>query len=382
MKLSAEEILQQLIAIPSVSSVTPSLDMSSSPLMDRLADWFDGLGWKVELLPVPNTHAKINLLATLGDGKGGLVLAGHGDTVPYDEGGWDSDPFALTEIDGRLHGLGTADMKGFIALAVELASTLKTRELKRPIHIVVTPDEESRMAGARLLVERGCPEAEYCIIGEPTDLTPVYMHKGVMMEAVRVLGATGHSSDPDRSPNALEGMTQVLNALLTWRDELRQHTNQAFSVPYPTLNLGRLQGGDNPNRICGEAELHLDLRPLPGMTLRELREELRRRVETVLAGTRFRYEIFSLFDGIEPFGGQIDGPLVSMTSEASGKRAQAVSFGTEAGFFSAMGMETVVIGPGRIEQAHRPNEYLEKSALAAGRRFLRSIVARSVLSDG
>src|SRR5690606_17587204 len=162
-----------------------------------------------------------------------------------------------------LYGLGTSDMKAFLALVAEAARGLREQDLKQPLVILATADEESSMSGARALVDAGRPRGRHAVICEPTGLRPARMHKGVMVEAVRVIGRSGHSSDPALGLNALEGMTQVLNALLRWRSELQQrHRNDQFKVPVPTLNFGRICGGDNPNRICPEVELQIDIRPL------------------------------------------------------------------------------------------------------------------------
>ncbi|MGH8274245.1 MAG: acetylornithine deacetylase [Gammaproteobacteria bacterium] len=374
--LKAETVLADLVAIPSVSSVSPEFDTPNRPVIDRLADYLDGVGCRVEIMPLPEAPGKANLIATLGSGEGGVVLAGHSDTVPYDTTGWNSDPFTLTPRDGRLHGLGAADMKGFLALAVALASRLDARRLKHPLHVVATADEESRMDGARLLAENGRPEADYCIIGEPTDLKPVRMHKGIVMEALEIHGRSGHSSDPEAAPNALDGLSRVLNALQEWRNELktRYHAGD-FAVPYPTLNFGHVHGGDNPNRICAEAELHIDLRLVPGMRLDEVRAELDVCVNRALADTGCSYRRRTLFPGVEAFETRPDSRLVKAAERFSGESAQVVSFATEAGFFDGMGMETLVLGPGRISQAHQPDEYVERSSLAAGGKLIEGLVA-------
>jgi len=378
--LDSQNVLRDLVAIPSVSSVSPEFDMPNRPLVDRVADYLDGFGWNVEIMELPDSNGKANLIATLGSGEGGLVLSGHGDTVPFDDGAWNSDPFKLSPRDERLYALGSADMKGFIALAVALASRIDAKRLAKPLHIVVTADEESRMGGARLLAKSGRPRAEYCIIGEPTDLVPIRMHKGVMMESLVVTGGTGHSSDPEAAPNALVGLSRVLDAIIAWREELREGWKAPdFAVPYPTLNLGHVHGGDNPNRICGRAELHIDLRPVPGMNSEDLRAEIDRRAEAAVAGTGCRYERNTLFEGIAPFQNPADSPFVRAAERFTGKRAQAVSFGTEAGFFSALGMDTIVLGPGSIDQAHRPDEYLATTSLAAGEKLVEAIVSELCL---
>ena len=162
------EMLAGLVAIPSVSSPDPALDQPNEAVVARLAEWLEALGFAVEVLPVPGRPGKANLVATLGRGPGGLVLAGHTDTVPFDAGRWSSDPFRLTEREGRLHGLGTADMKGFFPLVLEVAAELEARRLRAPLVVLATADEESTMSGARALAESGRPLGRHAVIGEPT----------------------------------------------------------------------------------------------------------------------------------------------------------------------------------------------------------------------
>jgi len=265
------EKLNQLVATPSVSCAVPDWDMPNMAVIELLASWFDDLGFKTEIMPLAQP-GKANLIATLGEGDGGLVLAGHSDTVPYDKNAWQSDPFKLTERDGKLFGLGATDMKGFFPVILEAVRPFLNKPLKEPLIILATADEESSMNGARALVSRGSPRARYAVIGEPTELTPIRMHKGIMMEAIRVKGHSGHSSNPALGRNALDAMNGVMTQLISLRQDLQaRYRNPGFAVDVPTLNLGCIHGGDGANRICAECELHFDLRVLPGMDNEELR---------------------------------------------------------------------------------------------------------------
>lgn len=353
------EMLQRLVATPSVSSVSPEFDQSNRAVIDILAGWLETLGFAVEVMPLPERPEKANLIATLGAGPGGLVLAGHTDTVPFDADRWRFDPFVLTEAEDRLYGLGTADMKGFFPLAIEAARRFEAKQLRSPLIILATADEESSMEGAEALVAAGRPRGRYAVIGEPTGLRPVRMHKGIMMEAIRLTGRSGHSSDPSLGVNALEGMHGVLGEILAWRAELQAaHRDPLFQVEVPTLNLGHIHGGDNPNRICGRCELHIDLRPLPGMALDDLRGELLRRLERRLADSRLELEIFSLFKGTPAMETPAASALVRTAERLTGHSAEAVAFCTEGPYLQALGMETLILGPGDIDQAHQPDEYL------------------------
>jgi acetylornithine deacetylase len=372
--------LGELIASPSVSSVNPTWDQSNAAVIEHLATWFTDLGFRVEVLPIPGHPGKHNLLASAGRGPGGLVLAGHTDTVPCDPGLWASDPFRLQERDGRLYGLGTSDMKGFFALVLAALDGLDPKTLRRPLVILATADEESNMCGARALLDSGRTLGARALIGEPTGLRPVRLHKGITMEAIRLHGRSGHSSDPNLGNNALEGMHRVLGALLQWRDELQaHHHNPLFRVPVPTLNLGYIHGGDNPNRICGACELQIDLRPLPGMALADLRAELARRLQTVLAGSGLELEIRPLFDGIEAMETPATAPLVQAAEALTGQPAGAVAFGTEAPYLQRLGLETLILGPGDIDQAHQPDEYLALARIPPYLELLRRLIRRFCL---
>lgn len=356
---SLQTMLEALIGTLSVSSVTPDFDYSNRPLVELLAGWLEDAGFAVEILEIPDHPDKVNLLATLGSGPGGLVLAGHTDTVPFDAPLWDYDPLKLTEADGRYYGLGTSDMKSFFAFAIEAARGLAAAELESPLMILATADEESAMHGARALANAGRPLGRYAVIGEPTGLRPVRLHKGVMGEAVRLVGRSGHASDPSLGNNALEGMHEAIGAILAWREELKQaHRHPAFRIPYPTLNLGHIHGGDNPNRICGDCELHLDMRLLPGLTAEDLRSELTRRVAEVGERRGLQWSVSPLFEAIPPAETTAESAIVRVSEQLTGHAAEAVNFGTEAPFFNQLGMETLVLGPGDIAQAHQPNEFL------------------------
>jgi acetylornithine deacetylase len=352
--------LRQLVATPSVSSTDPTWDQGNRAVIDLLADWLSAMGFDTEIQEVGADGAKANLIATLGSGPGGLILAGHTDTVPFDEGRWQSDPLALTERDHRLYGLGSTDMKGFFPLAIAAARGFTDTPLQQPLILLATADEESSMNGARALVKAGRPRARAAIIGEPTSLVPVRMHKGIMMEAVRVTGRAGHSSNPELGNSALEAMHAVMGDLINYRQQLQQrYHNDLFQVAWPTLNLGCIHGGDSPNRICGQAELHFDLRLTPGGNNATLRREIAQRMEGIARQHALQIELHSLVESISPFEQGAGSELVRMAERLTGHSAEAVAFATEAPFLQALGMETIVMGPGSIDRAHQPDEYLE-----------------------
>lgn len=338
-----------------------------------MAGWLGDLGFRCDIQQV--SPGKFNLLASRGTGPGGLVLAGHSDTVPYDEQLWVSDPLKLSEIDGRWVGLGSCDMKGFFALIIEAVIPLLEHDFKQPLLILATCDEESSMSGARALAEAGQPLGRAAVIGEPTGLKPIRMHKGILMDRIDILGRSGHSSDPSLGHSALEAMHAVMGELMglrrQWQDTYR---NPQFSVPTPTLNFGCIHGGDNPNRICGQCALEFDLRPLPGMDVEQLRAAIGEKLRPVAERHEVRIDYAPLFPAVPPFEQAADSELVHVAERLTGHRAEAVAFGTEAPYLQQLGCQTIVLGPGDIACAHQPGEYLEMSRIEPTVRLLRDLI--------
>jgi acetylornithine deacetylase len=357
--------LAQLVQQASVSCAVEKWDMSNRGVIDLLANWLSDIGFKTIIQPLEQA-GKFNLVAVLGEGDGGLVLAGHTDTVPYDEHRWQSDPFTLTEKNEKLYGLGATDMKGFFPLVLQAAAAYRNQKLKHPLILLATADEESSMSGARALANEGIPglKPRYAVIGEPTELKPIRMHKGIMMEAIRVSGKSGHSSNPVLGNNALDAMNDVITELKKIRGELQvRYQNPGFAVQTPTLNLGCIHGGDGANRICGECELHFDLRLLPGMNNQEIRSLIETRLNPIAAATKTDIVFSSLFESIEPFAEDKNSELIKTCEQLCARESESVAFATEAPFMQQLGMQTVIMGPGSIDQAHQPNEFIAKSQL-------------------
>lgn len=376
--------LDALLRRVSISSTQPGLDTSNLEVIDYLAEQFESLGFHCEIMPTESDSdsRKANLIATLGSGPGGLVLAGHTDTVPMDEALWSVPPLRLTEKDNRLYGLGSTDMKGFFALILEAVSELRDTRLSQPLIILATSDEETSMHGARALAEAGRPKARYAVIGEPTGMRPVRAHKGIMMEAIRLHGQSGHSSDPSLGRNALEAMHETITELFTLRGELqRRYQDPLFDIDIPTMNLGCIHGGDNPNRICGHCELEFDIRLMPGMEPEAIRSLIRQRVAPVAERHQVDFELVALFPGIAPFSTDANGDLVRTAERLTGHQAETVAFGTEAPLLQQIGMETIVLGPGDIDQAHQPDEYLALDRVQPCVDLLRQLIRHYCLAN-
>ena len=376
-----QESFAALVAAPSVSSIDPRHDQSNLPVADLLANWFADLGFAVETLPVNSSADKVNLVASLGAGAGGLVLSGHTDTVPYTESAWRQDPFRLTERDGRFYGLGTSDMKCFFPIVMQVLLSLDLKKIKRPLILLATCDEESTMAGAKALVDANRGLGRYALIGEPTGLKPVIMHKGVMIETITLKGKAGHASNPSLGNNAMEGMYEVMQTLLDWRSRLQQEfSNGSFDVPVPTLNFGSIHGGDSPNRICADCELKIDLRLLPRMHIGEVRQQLRRTVTQALAGSGLIVEFDEVFPGTPPMETDPLSEIVTVAEKLTGHTAGSVNFGTEGPYLNSLGMDTVVLGPGDIDQAHQANEYIEQARIRPMQDLLKKMITHFCMS--
>ncbi|EGQ7672603.1 acetylornithine deacetylase [Vibrio cholerae] len=350
------EVYEGLISTSSISSTDARWDEGNEQVIAKLADWLSALGFSIQIEQVaPN---KQNLIAKLGSGEGGLLLAGHSDTVPFDEGRWNYNPHALTQANNRFYGLGTADMKGFFAFIYEAVKNVDWSKQTKPLYVLGTCDEETTMLGARHFTENAPFKPDYCIIGEPTSLVPIRAHKGHVANAIRVTGKSGHSSNPALGVNAIEIMHEVLFALMQLRDRLiKEYHHPGFEIPTPTLNLGHIHGGDSPNRICGCCELHYDVRPLPGISLDGLDNLMRDALREVQQKWPGRIELVPLHDPIPGYECAHDHPFIHGISEICQQEAQTVNYCTEAPFLQQI-CTTLVLGPGSIDQAHQPDEFL------------------------
>lgn len=368
------ERYRNLIALPTISSLEAAEDQSNKQLIELLATWLADFGFKTEIIRVEGSRDKYNLLATYGEGEGGLLLAGHTDTVPFDEGKWTFNPFALTEQDGKFYGLGTADMKGFFAFIVDVLNQIDLSKLTKPLRILATADEETTMLGARTFSQHTHIRPDCAIIGEPTSLKPIRAHKGHVGEAVRITGKSGHSSDPDRGINAIELMHQATGYLMNMRNQLREkYHNDLFKVPYPTMNFGNIHGGDAINRICACCELQFDMRPLPNLPVEDLYAMVNENLKPMLEKYGDLIEIRHLHDGIPGYECEHSAQVVQVVEKLLGEKCDAVNYCTEAPFIQQL-CPTLVLGPGSIEQAHQPDEFLETKFIEPTRKLLTKMI--------
>ncbi len=353
-----KEMVSRLVSTPSVSSTQSEFDQSNSDVIHLLANWLDPIGFDVTIAPVAGSAGKHNLIARIGGGEDGLVLSGHSDTVPFDQHLWESDPFKVHEAEERWYGLGSCDMKSFFAIAIEAARPYLNSKLQAPLIIMATADEESSMCGAKQLTRNDVNGAGFAIIGEPTDLRPIVKHKGIMMMNLRIEGTSGHSSDPSLGSNAIEGMQSALAELMSIRAAMQEtHQDSHFDVSFPTMNFGCVHGGDNPNRICDHVDLAFDLRNLPSMDMAGFTDDVQDQLMARLAPEGFTCSLEMLHSPVPAFdnsGSEFAEEIANYAGNPSG----TVAFGTEAPYLKNLALDTVVIGPGSINQAHQPNEYL------------------------
>lgn len=220
------------------------------------------------------------------------------------------------------------------------------------------------MNGARALLEQGESLGRYAIIGEPTGLQPIRKHKGVFYVQVAVGGKAGHASNPALGVNAIEGLQRVLTALQSWRDTIgdRFH-DEDFEVPTPTLNFGRISGGDSPNRICAECTLDVDVRLLPGMERQAVVTELREVVANALDGGPWTFDLRAVGGYADAFAGPSDAEFSNTVETLCGCSAKTALFGTEAPYLAELGLQTLVLGAGDIAVAHQPDEYVTIAAI-------------------
>jgi acetylornithine deacetylase len=380
MSLSPREMLARLIAFPSVST------SSNLDIIEFCRDWLESQGVESRLVMSPEGD-KANLYATIGPRvEGGIVLSGHTDVVPVEGQNWSSDPWTLTERDGRLYGRGTADMKGFDALVLALVPEMVRAPLKRPIHIALSYDEEIACRGApsmvREMAER-VPTPSAVIVGEPTRHAVVTGHKASVQLRTQVTGHAVHSSRIDR------GVSAVMNAarLIAWHDDVmeenrrRADPDDPFEPPYTTLHCGVMAGGSAANVVSSSAWFYSDIRAIPTESplayleryQAYIREVVEPRMKAIAPETGVAVELVAEVPGLRP---ETDGAAERLMRRITGDNGtHVVAYGTEAGLFQRVGWSTIVCGPGDIAQAHQPDEYLEIGEFEDGERVLRRLIA-------
>ncbi len=375
----ALELAQALVQMNTVSA------HSNLALIHFVRDELARLGVRSRLT-YNDDKTKANLFATLGEGKpAGVILSGHTDTVPWDGQDWSHEPLSGRVADGRLWGRGSADMKGFIALAVAHAARFMDSPAPFAVHLALSFDEEVGCLGVRELIadmrDAGVRPLA-CIVGEPTLMVPAIAHKGVWRYRCCVRGKEAHSSLTPQSVNAIEMAARVVGKLrdMAERFEREEPRYPGFDVPFSTASVGQFHGGIADNVVPRDAEFRYEFRDLPTADARAMQAELvaharalEPAMKRVAPDAGFSFETIC---EVPSFLGSADDPVTRLAQRLAGEtRVTQVAFGTEAGMFKNAGIPTVVCGPGSIEQAHQPDEYVTLEQLARCQAFLAGLAA-------
>ena len=385
MTAAAIAILERLVAFDTISA------KSNLELVGWVADYLDGHGIKSVLTRNPE-GTKANLFATIGPGeRGGVILSGHTDVVPVEGQAWNSDPFQLeTRLAGqgseRLYGRGTADMKGFIALVLAMMPQALAQPLEIPLHLAFSYDEEVGCLGVPDLI-RGLPNGaarpRLAIIGEPTEMQIATAHKGIHFLRTRITGHEAHSSTPERGVNAIAAAAEIIAEIGRLAAECRAlaRPDSGFDPPYTSFNIGRISGGAAVNIIARDCAFEWEFRPVPG----EDGAALQRRIDDFVAAEllpRMRaghpeadVETRTMAR-VPPLVPDPSSPAEALARRLTGANATTtIAFATEAGLFQAAGIPAIICGPGSIDVAHKPDEFISREQLAAGEAFLDRLLA-------
>ncbi len=379
--LSDPDLLARIVAFDSVSS------KSNLPLSDFISEYLDRPGVRIERHPSPD-GTKANLIVRVGperDDREGLALSGHMDVVPAGEPGWESDPFTLTDRGDRWVGRGACDMKGFVALAVNLAAETSSRadKLSAPLALVLTYDEEVGTLGAGWLAKdyRGLTTLpRSMIVGEPTSLEVVGLHKGHLKMRATFRGKSAHSGYPHLGANAIVPAGRAIVALADLGDALKREgapSGASFpEVPFAAINVGTVHGGSAINVVPDRCVVEIGVRTMPGLES----DQLAPRVEATIAavplpeGVSVQVEILS---NSPPMSLSLDAPIHRLLCDLTGQEGmRSVGFATDAGWLARAGFECAIFGPGTIEVAHKPNEWMPKAEYAQARGLVEQAIAR------
>lgn len=376
--LTDQDLLAKLVGFDSVSH------QPARPIIDFCCDYLEAAGCRVWRQDYED-GAKANLLAVKGDGEAGsgLLLAGHVDVVPVGEPDWKSDPFVLTERDGRLFGRGSTDMKGFDALAINLLAQVDARLLKRPLAVLLTSDEEVGTVGAQHFARTWKGELSLpknCLVGEPTEMKIVRMHKGHLRIRLRATGKPAHGAYPHLGVNAIEIMAAAASEIARLGVALREVRTDVSrfmpEAPSPVLNIGLIRGGTATNVVAETCELDFGMRLMPGHTTATGVEWVRGALARLPEETRGRIEL-SVVNDSPPMLCEEAAPLNQVLMDIVGQRESiGVSYATDASALQALGLQCVVFGPGSISVAHKANESIEIAEWQRGRGVVEEVIRR------
>jgi len=371
--MTVEEILARLVAFPSVVG-TPN-----EAIVNWVRAYCQAAGAEVAIIPGPEGD-RFNVFVTIGRREArGYILSGHMDVVSASEPEWIGDPFVLRRHGDRLHGRGATDMKGFLACALAALPQLAPMNLRQPIHLAFSYDEEAGCRGVHHLIAalpKLCEKPLGAIIGEPSQLQPVQAHKGKASVRLEVIGRSGHSSRPDLGLNAVHAMASVIAQAVAYGQSLADGPfDLNFTPPYSSLQVGVINGGQAVNVIPGRCSAEIEIRAVPGVCPQTLLEPVKDRLFALRnSGFEVAWQELSAYPALAPLeGSALTAVLVELTGN---KPMAAVSYGTEAGLYQQAGVDAIICGPGDISRAHRPDEYIEIGELAACQTMIEDLGAR------
>lgn len=373
------EMLERLIAFDTTSRE------SNLGLIEWVRDWLKAQGVNSRLT-YDAEKRKANLFATIQKGdKPGIVLSGHTDVVPTDGQPWETNPFEAVFKDDRMYARGAADMKSYIAVALATTPKFLAADLKAPIHFALSYDEEVGCIGVRGLLEdltRNNIQAAGCVVGEPTSMQPVIAHKGMRSFKCKVHGKDMHSSLTPHGVNAIEYAAKLIVHVRSIADRMREHEprDHTYDVPFTTLQTGLIKGGTAPNIIPRECDFHFEFRYLPGIDPDTLEKEIRDYASNVLEAemkkidpeTGIRIDTKSAVPGLNTQEAEAINTLAQ--SLARVPKSRKVAYATEAGLFQRAGIPSIICGPGSIEQAHKPNEFIALEQIALCEAFMERLI--------
>jgi len=359
--LSSFEILEKLISFPTISR-SPNIE-----LIEWVSNLLASFGVKTTILQNED-GTRANLFATTGEEEhGGIMLSGHTDVVPTEGQDWQTDPFKLTKLDGKLFGRGTADMKGFCASAIKILCDASNKKLKTPIHLALSFDEEIGCIGVRSLINmlKESPiKPQMCIVGEPTLLAVASGHKGKIALRTTCKGVEGHSALAPLALNALHLGVDFVNIIRNIQNEIIKNgkKDNDYDIPYTTLHVGKMQGGVALNIVPNICTIDWEIRNLAGDDPTTIIKQVKEYVDTLLSNYQnpkaeiYWEELFS-YPGL---GTDLDADIISFVRSLTGtNNTIKVAFGTEGGLFhNEVGIPTVICGPGSMLQGHKPNEFI------------------------
>ena len=379
MPATSIEMLERLVGFDTVSS------KSNLALIDFVETYLQGFGVSSRRTASADA-SKANLYATLGpEVAGGAVLSGHTDVVPVDGQAWSSDPFRMARKGTRLYGRGTADMKAFLAVALALVPEALQRPLRRPLHLAFSYDEETGCLGVGGLIEdvvRNLPLPAVVVIGEPTEMKLVNAHKGGYGFETRVTGKEGHSSQTHLTANAIFAATELIGFLAELAAEKRRTAppDSPFEPPYSSISVGTITGGTALNIVPRHCAFEWEVRPLPGDSAEAVLERFNSFAEEqVLPRLRETAPdaaiVTEVHANVPPLAPEDDSPAEALVRLLTGaNQTHVVSYCTEGGLFQKAGFSTVICGPGSIDQAHRPDEFVETSEIEACEAFVHRLI--------